>query len=151
MIEEIKQFISQAIDDENRSKEMYLKLMENTKSESLKSLFQELAAQEEDHANKLSKLDPNFIKFEKLFDDNFGKINRDVEHSKIIANNEQNVVELRQQLFFAIRKEEADHQKYIRVAQLMGYDSIFKKLFTLLADEELAHKMKLAKAVESLF
>ena len=127
-----------AVSKEEEAAQTYRNLAKNAKS-GAKKLFEELARQEEGHKKKLLRIEVSSLPS--------GPASRvpDLRISEYLAGGEvKSDSPYQDVLIYAMKREEASVALYSDLAKVATADSA-RTLFTLLAEEERKHKLRLEK------
>ncbi len=138
---ELKRLLSIAIKREVEAHEFYRKIADSIENDSVREIFEQLAAEEMGHKDLLEKYENDSsleLKFDRPAADfkvaeatELPNLSTDMKPADAIA--------------LAMKKEQQAHEFYLKMAGGAG-DEGTKKVFKNLADMELGHKIKLESA-----
>ena len=139
-----KEVIDFAIEKEKMSKAVYEKAVAVSKSPNVKVMFKEMAEEEDKHRKLLENLNEKNVakyKIEKLPDLKISEFEAEVSFSPDMS--------YRDVLVMGMKSEEKSLALYKAMSEKSG-DPQLKKLFDVLIQEELKHKLKFEKEYDNV-
>ena len=132
-----EQVIKKAIEKEIEACNLYTKVASLAKDEAAENMLTNLAAQEQEHRQKLENLRP-----EETESIDMGKVSSEVVTSHPVAKPLSEDADIQEIVVFAIKREEAAEKFYLTIADGVANQKL-KDLFLYLAKEENKHKTSL--------
>jgi len=143
--QKLKQILENAIKKEEYSYQIYMRAIDMTEVDSVKTLLQKLADQELLHKEKLETLDFSKIG-EKVIPEKIGKI--DVAEELMMTPLEE-FGSLSELFKFAMKKEVEAREMYRQLAESVD-DENAKNLFSMLSEEEENHRQILLDTMKEI-
>jgi rubrerythrin len=143
--QKLKQILESAIKKEEYSYQIYMRAIEMTEVDSVKTLLQKLADQELLHKEKLETLDFNKIGA-RVIPGKIGKI--DIAEELMMAPLEE-FGSLSELFKFAMKKEVEAREMYKQLAESVDDENV-KKLFGMLSEEEENHRQILLDTMKEI-
>ncbi|MBW2999278.1 ferritin family protein [Candidatus Woesearchaeota archaeon] len=143
--QKLKQILESAIKKEEYSYQIYMRAIDMTEVDSVKTLLQKLADQELLHKEKLETLDFNKIG-ERVIPEKIGKI--DVAEELMMTPLEE-FGSLSELFKFAMKKEVEAREMYKQLAESVDDENV-KKLFGMLSEEEENHRQILLDTMKEI-
>lgn len=132
----INDILDFAIENEQNSVDFYQKLAKNSKSEEMKSTFEQFSKEEVGHKARLMK-----IKEEGIYEDD-AQITIDLKISDFVVSGDINEnMSYEQALVLAMKREKGAFKLYLKLAE-RAPNADLRNIFLKLANDESKHKLR---------
>ncbi len=139
----VRVIFQNAIMREKKSKKMYLDLVEKSKLDSLKQLFQRLADEEDLHERLFSKMNLEVLRVVNTAP--LSKLNL-LKSGLVINKEKESIISV---IRFAISEEKRAYYDYVLMSKYINSENV-KETLNEMAEQELRHQVMLENAILEL-